>query len=101
VVHKQASIRRRSRSQWKRTVFNAPRMCCPIYQVVLMSFASHPIKSFVCNVDCNDKSTGLSFSPDDMVLYVAFQGNGTLYAIQRSPVQAKSLNLKFHVKRAN
>jgi hypothetical protein len=46
-----------------------------------------------------DETTGLSFSPDGLHLYVAYQADGLLFDVTRVdglPFQGKSLNVKYH-----
>jgi hypothetical protein len=47
----------------------------------------------------DDETTGLSFSPDNMHMYIAYQDNGLLFDITRMdglPFTAKVLNVKYH-----
>ena len=46
-----------------------------------------------------DETSGLSFSPDAMHLYVAYQANGLLFDVTREdglPFNGRSINAKFH-----
>jgi hypothetical protein len=46
-----------------------------------------------------DETTGLAFSPNGMHMYIAYQGNGTLFDVWREdglPFNAQSLNVKYH-----
>ena len=49
----------------------------------------------------HDEVTGLSFSPDNMHMYLAYQVNGILFDVYREdgyPFDAKSLDVKYHGK---
>jgi hypothetical protein len=46
-----------------------------------------------------DETTGLSFSPDQKHLYIAYQDNGLLFDVTRMdglPFSATTLNIKYH-----
>jgi hypothetical protein len=50
-------------------------------------------------IDYKKETTGLAFSPNNKVMYLAFQDNGVLFEVRRMDgmaFHAKSLNIKYH-----